>query len=150
MFRLMDVFLLEPAAHGTLTVFRAGLAILADNHDALLMSNFEGILSLLSKSALEQRYHDRADQLLKEVAKAASSVTAKRLEKYEKEYVQWHGHGRVWGIFGDREGRVYPAPRGFFGILDRGSHPPGHTERGNRVAMFVWGPGARCPVPRCP
>ena len=74
--------------HGMLDVLRMGLALLSDKqaHDALLRSNFEGILGLLSRDAIEERFAGREQELLDGMQRYERTVTAKRLAKLERAY----------------------------------------------------------------
>ncbi len=63
-FRLMDVFFVD----GLLVVFRAAMAILADSHDFLLRNNVEGVLGLLMKNGLAEKYKDREAEFMAEFA----------------------------------------------------------------------------------
>lgn len=84
--RILDVLLLDPNNHGLCTIFRAGLVILGDSHDSLLMSNFEDILAIMSRKALDAKYVNCEDHFMNELSKLTNSVTNKKLDRLEKEY----------------------------------------------------------------
>jgi len=89
-FRILDLFLLDTGppsgSYGLLVIFRVGLAILGGNYDYLLMANFESIMAFMSPKDLTERYEGSVDDLIKASCKYNSTVTAKRLAKFEKEY----------------------------------------------------------------
>eukprot|EP00039_Didymoeca_costata_P014402 m.232020 g.232020 ORF g.232020 m.232020 type:complete len:436 (+) comp16015_c0_seq3:390-1697(+) len=84
--RIFDLFILDPNSQGLLTVFRAGLAILGMNHDALLRSNFENIFELLGRNGLGTSYINREEELVASIGKYNNVVTWKKLDKIEKDY----------------------------------------------------------------
>ncbi|EGD74281.1 hypothetical protein PTSG_12425 [Salpingoeca rosetta] len=79
-FRLFDVFLLE----GIPLLFKAGLAILHTNHNLLHRHNFDGVMTVLGRDGLQQRYVGAEEELLH--ATKAAAVTQKQLQRYEKQY----------------------------------------------------------------
>ena len=85
--RLFDLFILDSTDHGVLVIFRCGLAILGMNHERLLQSHFDGIMSTLHKGGLEQLFDGKEDALVDAIAKqGAHTVTKKKLAKYEKDW----------------------------------------------------------------
>eukprot|EP00051_Salpingoeca_urceolata_P031265 m.10993 g.10993 ORF g.10993 m.10993 type:complete len:586 (+) comp3904_c0_seq1:273-2030(+) len=82
-FRILDLFLLEDLT----LLFRAGLALLGDNHDYLLRQNMEGVLLFLTKrGGLYDRYtsEEKEAGLLDAIVEV--KVAPKRLLKLERDY----------------------------------------------------------------
>eukprot|EP00053_Salpingoeca_punica_P017905 m.173349 g.173349 ORF g.173349 m.173349 type:complete len:602 (+) comp17314_c2_seq6:241-2046(+) len=79
-FRLLDVFFVD----GMHVIFRAAMAILANSHDYLLRNNVEGVLRLLMKNGLAEKYNNREAEFMAEFAQ--TKVDHKRLQKLEKDY----------------------------------------------------------------
>eukprot|EP00040_Diaphanoeca_grandis_P020119 m.106890 g.106890 ORF g.106890 m.106890 type:complete len:502 (-) comp27755_c0_seq1:91-1596(-) len=86
-FRIMDIFLIDPTAQGIAVVFKAGLVILGHDHDFLLMSRVEVIMEYISRKGLFARYEAKEDEFMGELSKLTHTVTAKKLVKYEKDYI---------------------------------------------------------------